>query len=365
MSINVETSTPKGGKDEALDTLKVEYQRLSAEMRDITTKVDASRAQVEQLAQRNAAVVGEIKKVESSLEQTPRTAIKEAYTEALNTQQRLMTLRGQLEKLQAQETTIRQSAEALKSAIDLMSKSDGDASKSGGVGALNPREMIIRVIDAQEEERDRLSVQMHDGPAHSLSNFILQAEICQKLFDKNPDKAREELANLMSSARDSFQRVREFIFELHPMMLGDLGLAPTIKRYMEAFQSKSGIETEFNMNGRERRLAGYLEVLIFRGVQELMVNARDHGRASNVKVTLEMGSDRVRAMVEDNGQGFGTGQLKLDENNSETLGLSTLQERVHLVGGSLQIDSVQGQGARIELEVPVAEEEEGASDKSE
>jgi two-component system, NarL family, sensor histidine kinase DegS len=347
---------PKGGANSVADSLKAEMQRLAAELRDITSKVDASRSQVEQLAQRNAVVVGEVKKVEQSLEETPRTAIKEAYTEALNTQQRLMTLRGQMEKLQAQEATIRQTADALKSAIDMLTESPSGGGAGGGSG-LNPREMIIRVIDAQEEERDRLSKQMHDGPAHSLSNFILQAEICQKLFDKNPGKARDELTNLMTSARDSFQRVREFIFELHPMMLGDLGLAPTIKRYMEAFQTKSGIETEFNMNGRERRLAGYLEVLVFRGIQELMVNSRDHGRATSVKVTLEMGADQVRAIVEDNGEGFGTGQLKLDENNSKTLGLSTLQERVHLVGGTLQIDSVQGQGARIEIDVPAAEAE--------
>jgi len=360
MGMNLEGDAPKSGKDQAIETLKVELQRLTAEMRDIANKVDASRAQTEQLAQRNAVVVGEIKKVESALEQTPRPVIKDAYTEALNTQQRLMTLRGQLEKLQAQETTIRQSADALKTAIDQLSKTEGDGPKAAGSHAMNPREMIIRVIDAQEEERDRLSVQMHDGPAHSLSNFILQAEICQKLFEKNPDKAREELANLMTSARDSFQRVREFIFELHPMMLGDLGLAPTIKRYMEAFQTKSGVETEFIMNGRERRLAGYLEVLIFRGVQELMVNARDHGRATNIKVTIEMGADRVHAIVEDNGQGFGTGQLKLDESTSETLGLSTLQERVRLVGGALVMDSVQGQGAKIEIDVPAAEVE-GAS----
>ncbi len=357
MVTNLQAETAKSGKEEVLDMLKAELQRLTAEMRDITGKVDASRAQAEQLAQRNAVVVGEIKKVESSLEQTPRTAIKEAYTEALNTQQRLMTLRGQMEKLQAQEATLRQSAETLENVLNLLAASNGN--KAGG-GAMNPREMIIRVIDTQEEERDRLSKQMHDGPAHSLSNFILQAEICQKLFDKNPNKAREELANLMTSARDSFQRVREFIFDLHPMMLGDLGLAPTIKRYMEAYQSKSGIEAEFIMNGRERRLAGYLEVLIFRGIQELMVNARDSGRATNVKVTLEMGIDRVRAIVEDNGQGFGTGQLKLDETNSKTLGLSTLQERVHLVGGVLQIDSVAGQGARIEIDVPVAEPDNAA-----
>lgn len=355
-------TTPRG-KREVHDLLQTELQRLTAELRDINGKIDQSRGQVDQLAQRNAAVMGEVKKLEGGLEQAPRTAIKETYTEALNSQQRLMTLRAQMEKLQAQEAAIRQVADTIKSAADALGAM-GDTPGGSGIVPTGGRETIIRIIDAQEEERDRLARQMHDGPAHSLTNFILQAEICQKLFDKNPDKAREELTNLMTAARDAFQRIRDFIFDLRPMMLTDLGLSATIKRFQEAFQNKSGIETEFIMNGRERRLESYLEVLIFRGIQELMVNSRDHGAATSVKVSLEMGSDRVRAVVEDNGRGFGTGQLRLDEATSKTLGLSTLQERINLVGGMLQVDSVAGQGARIEIDVPAGAEVESESPPS-
>jgi two-component system sensor histidine kinase DegS len=344
------------GQEDLLDSLRAEYQRMSAEMRDINSKIELSRGQAEQFAQRNAAVVGEVKKIEAALEQTPRTAIKEAYTEAINAQQRLMTIRGQMEKLQAQETSLRQAAETLKKVVDNLSAEGTAKSQATAKTTLDARDMIIRIIDAQEEERDRLATQMHDGPAHSLTNFILQAEICQKLFEKNPGKARDELTNLMSAARDAFQRVRDFIFDLRPMMLTDLGLVPTLKRYMEAYQNKTGIETEFVMNGRERRLESYLEVLVFRGVQELLVYARDNAGATNLKVTLELGDDRIRAIVEDNGRGLGTGQLRLTDANSKSLGLSTLQERVHLVGGTLQVDSVSGQGSRIEIDVPAGRE---------
>jgi two-component system sensor histidine kinase DegS len=341
----------KGSKEEALDVLNAELQRLNAEIFDIGNKIDQSRGQLEQLSQRNAMVVGEIRKIETALEQTPRSTIKETYSEALNSQQRLMVARGQMEKLQAQEATIRQGIETVKSAVEVLSE-QADQGEGGPGGTMNTREMIIRVIDAQETERDLLAKRMHDGPAHALTNFILQAEICQRLFEKDPDKAREELTSLMASARDSFQNVRGFIFDLRPMMLTDLGLVPTIKRYLEAVKDKSGIETEFVMSGRERRLESYLEVLIFRGIQELLNTARDHGGATNVKITLEMGNDRVRAIVEDNGRGFGSGQLSLDETTSKSLGLGTLQERVHLVGGMLMVDSVAGQGSRIEIDVP-------------
>lgn len=361
----LENAEARGAKEEILDKLRAELQRLNAELRDIGSKVDQSRAQVDQLAQRNAVVVGEIKKVEGALEQTPRPVIKDAYAEALNSQQRLLTVRSQVEKFQVQETVIRESLEVLQGVIDTLDKAEVTA-KGGDASPMvsSPREMIIRVIDAQEEERDRLATQMHDGPAHSLSNFILQAEICQKLFDKNPGKAKEEMNNLMNSARESFQRMRDFIFDLRPMMLTDLGIVPTLKRYQEQFQNKSGIETEIIVNGRERRLESYLEVLVFRGIQELMGNARDHGGATNIKITLEMGADRIRAVVEDNGKGFGTGQLTLDEKTSQSLGLSTLQERVHLVGGALLIDSVAGQGARIEIDLPAGAEVEDTGSAS-
>src|SRR5512139_2908661 len=120
--LNLEGSAAPGNKSEMLDKLRADHQRLSAELHDIASKIDQSRAQADQLAQRNATVVGEIKRIETALEQTPRTVIKDAYAEALSSQQRLLAVRGQMEKMQAQETTIRQAVEALQTALDVFEK---------------------------------------------------------------------------------------------------------------------------------------------------------------------------------------------------------------------------------------------------
>ena len=80
---------------------------------------------------------------------------------------------------------------------------------------------------------------MHDGPAQALSNFILQTEIAMRLFDIDQEKARQELITLKNSATSAFQQVRDFVFELRPMMLDDLGLVPTLKRYVEAFKEQT------------------------------------------------------------------------------------------------------------------------------
>jgi two-component system sensor histidine kinase DegS len=80
---------------------------------------------------------------------------------------------------------------------------------------------------------------MHDGPAQSLTNLILQAEICERLFDSDPVRARAELGNLKDAVTSNFQKVREFIFDLRPMMLDDLGLNPTLRRYVQEFEAKA------------------------------------------------------------------------------------------------------------------------------
>src|SRR5574341_12398 len=352
--VDAKTEEVKSAKEETLQYLQTEVRRLNVELHDITTKLDASRGQAEQLAQRSAQVMGEVRRIESGAAGSAGE-VKQVYMDALDAQQRLLTIRGQMEKLQAQEASIRAELQLIQSAVDLLSRQD--ESQQGS--SFDAREMIFRVMDAQEEERERLARQMHDGPAHSLTNFILQAEICQKRFDKgNIDKARDELMNLKTAAGEAFQRVRGFIFDLRPMMLTDLGLVPTIKRYLDAFESKTGIETEFQLSGQaqDKRPPSYAEVLIFRGVQELMVNARDHGEADRIRVELELNFDGVRAAVGDNGRGFSTGKLSLDATgDSGALGLPALRQRVQLVGGDLPLDGVSGQGATVEISIPLEE----------
>jgi two-component system sensor histidine kinase DegS len=207
------------------------------------------------------------------------------------------------------------------------------------------------MIQAQEAERQRLSRQMHDGPAQALSNFILQTEIAMRLFDMDQDKARDELSNLKSSASNTFQQVRDFIFDLRPMMLDDLGLTPTIKRYIDAFRDKSGLDISVSVSGTEQRLESYLEVMIFRSVQELLTNSSLHSQASQIKVQIDITQAEVRVSVEDNGKGFDVNIIDTDEAG---IGMKLIRERVEMLGGYFDVDSAIGQGARITFTVPIS-----------
>jgi two-component system sensor histidine kinase DegS len=204
------------------------------------------------------------------------------------------------------------------------------------------------LVNAQETERQRLSRQMHDGPAQALSNFILQTEIAMRLFEIDAEQAKEELNNLKTSAMSTFQKVRNFIFELRPMMLDDLGLVPTVRRYADPFKEQNALDVSINVTGNDRRLEPYLEVMIFRAIQELLGNASRHSQATQVKVLLDMGEDRIRVSVDDNGRGFDP-EAVLQGNS---LGLKLIRERAEMLGGNFEIDSAVGRGARVTFAVP-------------
>jgi two-component system sensor histidine kinase DegS len=222
---------------------------------------------------------------------------------------------------------------------------------SGAVGT--GQSDIVRIIEAQETERQRLARQMHDGPAQSLTNLILQAEICERLFDTDPAQARVELGNLKNSVNTTFQRVREFILTLRPMMLDDLGLMPTLKQYVQNFEEKTDLSASLTVMGREAQLPSHTEVTIFRMVQELLNNVQAHAHATHAQVSLDFQDRFVVASVEDDGSGFDVDEVQKAIQQRKGLGLHTIQERAEMLGGQVQLDSRIGRGTRVRIELPI------------
>jgi len=336
------------------DTLQQEIDDTQRELREIGMMLDQSQLEVKKLSERNATITMHLQQVESQIDELPVSEVKIAYDAALDAQQRLVGMRGQLEKLQSDQSHLDRYLGMLKK---VKSSLDGETMKgvrggqSLGSSKFANAEMLIQ---AQETERQRLSRQMHDGPAQALSNFILQTEIAMRLFEIDQEKARAELSNLKGSASTTFQQVRDFIFDLRPMMLDDLGLAPTIKRYCNAYREKNAIDVTVTVSGNERRLESYLEVMIFRSMQEMLYNTITHSQATQVKVQLDMGSQSIRLVVEDNGKGFDFNNLS----ENKGLGIKVIRDRTEMLGGEFEVDSALGQGARISISLPAVELEE-------
>lgn len=329
-----------------------DYEQTQRDLKEIDILIKQSAAEVERLAQRNAQVTSYVRQLQQNFETLPREDIREAYEALSDVHQRLFTMRGQLEKLQSDQRNLERLAEFQRRLTDLTEGMGPLPNKSRRKSGDQPN--VIRVIQTEEAVRQSLVRRMHDGAASSLSNFILQAEICQRFFDINPDRARTELNALKSAAAATFSDVKDFIFDLRPMMLDDLGVVPTLRRYSESFQEKNGVPVPITVTGVERRLESHIEVTIFRSVQELLNNALSHGQATQVQVSLDMAQDQVLAMVEDNGSGFNADEAFNDD--TRTIGLSTLRERIEMLGGALNIQSGLGQGTRVEFSVPIEAE---------
>jgi len=336
----MDTETSAAGE---LD-LQSELEETSRALREITLMIEQSQVEVTKLSQRNAAITTHLQQVQNQVDKVPQQEIRAAYDSALDAQQRLFVMRGQLEKLQSEKSHLERFKTTLERAR--ATSSGGSASASSG-GSKNPMASVEMLVNAQETERQRLSRQMHDGPAQALSNFILQAEIAMRLMDVDAGQARDELNNLKTSAMSTFQKVRNFIFELRPMMLDDLGLVPTVRRYSDAFKEQAGLDVGVTVTGNERRLEPYLEVMLFRAIQELLGNAARHGQAAMAKVLLDMGEDRVRVSVDDNGRGFDPETVL----QGTSLGLKLIRERAEMLGGNFEIDSAPGKGARVSFAV--------------
>ena len=330
-----------------------DYEQTQRDLKEIDLLIQQSAGEVERLAQRNAQIVNQIRQMDSNIETLPRDYIRETYDEASNVQQRLFTMRGQLEKLQSDQRNLERLGDLQRRLIGY--SSDVVEPLSGGKSS-NPKEesIAIRVIQTEEDEKKSLVRKMHDGPASSLSNFILQAEICQRFFDIDADRARTELNALKNAAASTFNDVKDFIFDLRPMMLDDLGVVPTLRRYVESLQEKSDIPISITITGVERRLESHIEVTIFRTVQELINNASSHAQPSRIQVSVDLAQAKVTAVVEDNGIGFNVEEAL--NGSSSNIGLPTMRNRIQMLGGEININSNLSKGTRAEFFIPVVEE---------
>lgn len=214
------------------------------------------------------------------------------------------------------------------------------------------QEFGLRVIEMQEEERKRISREIHDGPAQMLAHVLMRSNVLEKVArEQTIDEIVNEFRQFKRILRDALYEVRHIIYDLRPMALDDLGLVPTLKKYLqtvEEYNQKAKIQ--FLYLGEEKRLDNSMEVALFRLIQESVQNALKHSEADTIQVKLEVTSKHVIAIVKDNGVGFDIHQKK-----ENTFGLIGMRERVQMLDGKLSIQSRIGQGTTVMIKIPIPE----------
>jgi two-component system sensor histidine kinase DegS len=209
----------------------------------------------------------------------------------------------------------------------------------------SPATTSLRIVEAQEAERQRMAEDIHDGPAQVLTNAIFQVEYLDRMLEPSESAAHAELAFLRDMLRTGLDEVRTLISDLRPPTT-DVGVAAAIAERAEQLEERHGIAVEVNVEGIDERLSQPARASVLRILQEGIQNVRKHAAASRISITLE--GDTL--VIADNGRGFDV--MRLASSAGRNFGLQFMRERAELMGGQLQIESRQGEGTRLLLRLP-------------
>jgi two-component system sensor histidine kinase DegS len=212
---------------------------------------------------------------------------------------------------------------------------------------------IKQVTKAQEDERLRISRELHDDTAQVLATLSrgLDSLIMEERKLKKP--VVERLEKLHEMADSALEGVRRFSQDLRPSILDDLGLVPALEWLTTDLEKGYGIGTKFNVSGSQKRLTAEIELTVFRIAQEVLSNIRRHSQATAVEMTLDYNTDALTLAISDNGQGFDMPERTSDLALSGKLGIIGMRERARLVGGTLVVRTGSGAGTTVALRIPI------------
>jgi signal transduction histidine kinase len=208
------------------------------------------------------------------------------------------------------------------------------------------RDVLRRAVEAQEAERRRLAMELHDETGQDLTSILLGLRAVE---EARSDEARTEaLARVRELVVGAIHDVRRLAVELRPKALDDFGLAPALERLAETFSEQTGIEVSFEADLPDRRFPSELETALYRIVQEGLTNVLKHAHAEKVEVLVQRRNGAIRAEVRDDGVGFRPDQVR-----DEALGLSGVRERIALLNGRFEVGPGRGgTGTTLTVEVP-------------
>jgi signal transduction histidine kinase len=213
--------------------------------------------------------------------------------------------------------------------------------------------LLRRLVTAQEEERRRISRELHDQMGQHLAALMFGLKTLSNAPGSHAPP-HHSLQQLQELTEQLVEEAHHLASELRPAALDDLGLHTALSNYVERWSERGGVTADFHSHGLDRhRLPPQVETAVYRIVQEALTNVLKHARAGRVSVILEHRHDQLLTIVEDDGRGFDTQAVRSLPGEGHGLGLLGMQERVALVGGNLNIESEPGAGTTLVIRIPV------------
>ncbi len=215
------------------------------------------------------------------------------------------------------------------------------------------RHLASQLMSAQEDERKRISRELHDELGQALLVLKLQAREITKGLPPEEQRLREECQGILTNLDQVVDKVRRLSHDLSPMILEDLGLSAALHHLIQEFSKHNHLECDFQEIDIDDLFPLEAQVAIYRIFQECLTNIGKHSQATKLKVAIDRGPDRVSFLIQDNGKGYSPEERR----RGRGLGLVAMEERARMMGGDLLVQSWEGQGASISFEIPYSSRE--------
>jgi two-component system sensor histidine kinase DegS len=284
--------------------LSTEIAALDNELTEIEMLVAQAQSEATRHEQRRVQTTEKL----ASAVNLPPPDVAALNTQLVSLTRRAAVMESQVDVLEGKRKTLARFRDSLLEIAETFGgiKADGAAGAGGGSGAGGAGRLAVGdgaespmsriVLNAQEDLRREIARAMHDGPAQSLTNIVLQAQIVERLLGRDQDGARGELRLLKSMVQQTLDATKSFIFDVRPMVLDDLGLVPTLRRAARERGRRAGVPVEFDSVGQDRRIEVDLESSLFRIIDEAL-SGYLAGRPDRIAIRLDWSEDAVEARV--------------------------------------------------------------------
>lgn len=216
------------------------------------------------------------------------------------------------------------------------------------------RQVSLRLVNAQEEERRRISRELHDELGQGLTALKINLDVARRALSADaPPKLRRSIDEATSLAVQTLETARNLSLELRPTMLDDLGLVSALRWEIDRYERRTGQEVYFEADLAGQALGPEVEITLYRIIIEALTNVARHAHASHIRVHLQVENRQVLADVEDDGVGFDAAGWFGSPAERHSLGLVSMRERAGLLGGHFEIISQPGQGTQVRVQLPI------------
>ena len=218
------------------------------------------------------------------------------------------------------------------------------------------RQVSLRLVNAQEEERRRISRELHDELGQGLTALKINLDVARRALSADaPVKLRRSLDEATSLAVQTLETARNLSLELRPTMLDDLGLVSALRWEIDRYEQRMGQEVCFEADLAGQALRPEIEITLYRIIIEALTNVARHARASHINVHLRLENRQVLAGVEDDGVGFDAASWFGSPAERHSMGLVSMRERAGLLGGQFEVISQPGRGTQVHVRLPIGD----------